>query len=72
MDQATRSYAPSKTTSMHHVRHIVVEAKQRPTSLGHHLPDRIVRRIPQPSSLSLSLLSLSVRIDLRSLDVASK
>ena len=65
MDQATRSYAHSKTTSVHCVRRIVIEAKQRPTFPGHHLPDRIVRRIPQPSSLSLSLLSLLVRIDLQ-------
>ena len=65
MDQATRASAPSKTTSVHHVRHIVVKAKQRPLSPGHHLPNRIVRQIPQPSSLSLSLLSLSVQIDLQ-------
>ena len=65
MDQATRASTPSKMTSMHHVRHIVVEAKQRPLSPGHPFPDRIVRWIPQPSSLSLSLLSLLVQIDLQ-------
>ena len=68
MDQATRASAPSKTTSEHPVRHRVTEAKQRPLSPGHRLPDRIVRivrRIPQPSSLSLSLLSLSIWIDLQ-------
>ena len=65
MDQATRATTPSKTTSMHCVRHIVVEAKQRPLSPGHRLPNRIVRQIPQPSSLSLSLLPLSVWIDLQ-------
>ena len=64
MDQVTSAYAPGKTTSVHCVRHIVVEAKQRPLSPGGGLPDRIVRRIPQPSSLSFSLLSLSIRIDL--------
>ena len=47
------------------VRHIVVEAKQRALSPGHRLPSRIVRQIPQPSSLSLSLLSLLVQIDLQ-------
>ena len=65
MDQATRASAPSKTTSVHRVRRIVVEAKQRPLSPGHRLPSRIVRRLPQPSSLSLSLLSLLVQIDLQ-------
>ena len=64
MNQATRASTPSKTTSMHRVRRIVVEAKQRPSAPGHLLPNRIVRRIPQPSSLSLSFLSLLVRIDL--------
>ena len=64
MDQAPRASAPSKTTSCT-VRRKVVEAKQRPLSSGHRLPDRIVRRIPQPSSLSLSLLSLSIWIDLQ-------
>ena len=72
MDQATRASASSKTTSMHQVRHIVVEAKQRPLSPGGGLPNRIARWIPQPSSLLLSLLSLSVWIDLISLDVASE
>ena len=58
---------------MHHVRHIMAEAKQRILSPGHHhLLNRLVRQIPQPSSLSLSLLSLSVRIDLQSLGVASE
>ena len=56
---------PSKTISMHHFRHIMAEAKQRPLSPGHCLPSRLVRQIPQPSSLLLSLLSLSVRIDLQ-------
>ena len=65
MDQATRASTPSKTTSVHHIRHIVVKAKQRPLSPVHHLPNRIVRRIPQPSSLPLSLLSLLVQIDLQ-------
>ena len=65
MDQATGASAPSKTTSVHRIRYIVVEARQRPLPPGHHLPDRIVRRIPQPSSLSLSLLSFSIWIDLQ-------
>ena len=64
MDQATRASTPSRTTSMHRVRHTVVEAKQRQLSPDHRLPDRLVRWIPQSSSLSLSFLSLSVRIDL--------
>ena len=34
-------------------------------SPGHHLPNRIVRRVPQPSSLSLSLLPLLVWTDLQ-------
>ena len=46
------------------IRRKVVEAKQRALSPGGGLSDRIVRWIPQPPSLSLSLLSLSVWIDL--------
>ena len=65
MDQTTGASAPSKATCMHYGRHIVVEAKQRPLCPGHCLPDRIVRRIPQPSSLWLPLLSLSVQTDLQ-------
>ena len=34
MDQATRASAPSKIISVHRVRHIVVEAKQRQLSLA--------------------------------------
>ena len=65
MDQATRASAPSKTTSVHRVRRIVVEAKQRPLSPGHRLPNRIIRHVPQLSSLSHSLLSLLFWIDLQ-------
>lgn len=50
---------------MHRVRLTVVNAKQSPLSPGHRLPRRLGRQIPQPSSLSLSLLSLSVRIRLQ-------
>ena len=59
MDQAARTSAPSKTTSEH------FSKQNRPFSPGHCLPNRIVRQIPQPSSLSLSLLSLSIQIDLQ-------
>ena len=72
MDQATRATTPSKTTSMHCVRHIVVEAKQRPLSPGHRLPSRLVRQIPQPSSLALSLLPFQSGLIYRSLGVASE
>ena len=65
MDQATRASTPRKTTSVHHIRHIVIEAKQRQLSPVHHLRNRIVRQLLQPSSLSLSLLSLLVQIDLQ-------
>ena len=56
MDQATRASTPSKTTSVHRVRHIVVEAKQRPLFPGHCLPDGILRRKPQFSFCLLSPL----------------
>ena len=65
MDQATRASAPSKTMSVRCVRHIMVGAKQRPSSPGHCLPNRIIRHVPQLSSLSHSLLSLLFWIDLQ-------
>ena len=55
---------------MHRVRHTVVEAKQRQLSPDHRLPDRLVRWIPQSSSLSLSFLFVSVWIDLQEPNVA--
>ena len=39
MDQATKASTRSKTTSVHHVGLIKVEAKQRPLFPGHRLPD---------------------------------
>ena len=65
-----KASAPSKTTSMHRVRPRVVEGNRRPSSPGHHLPDGIVRRIPQSSSLSLSFLFVLVWIDLQEPNVA--
>ena len=39
MDQATKASTRSKTTSVHHVGLIKVEAKQRPLFPSHRLPD---------------------------------
>ena len=44
MDPATRASARSKIISVCHVRHIVIEGKQRPLSPGHRLPNRIEGR----------------------------
>ena len=57
---------------MHRVRHIMAEAEQRPLSPGHRLPSRLVRQIPQPSSLALSLLPFQSGLIYRSLGVASE
>ena len=51
--------------SMCRVRHIIVGAKQRPSFPGHRYPNRIIRHVPQPSSLSHSLISLLFWIDLQ-------
>ena len=53
------------------VRHTVVEAKQRPLSPGHRLPDRIVRRIPQSSSCHFHFFPFWSRLIFWSLGVSS-
>ena len=66
MDQATRTSAPSKTIFMHHVRHIMVEAKHRAhCPLATTSPIGLWGGFLNLSSLSLSLLSLLVQIDLQ-------
>ena len=72
MNQAARASAPSKTTPMYRVRHIVVEAKQRPMSPGHRLPNKLVRQMLQPSSLSLHFFPFQSGLIYRSLGVASE
>ena len=72
MDPATRASARSKIISVCHVRHIVIEGKQRPLSPGHRLPNRIEGRFLSLLPCHFHFFPFQSRLIYRRLGVASE